>query len=263
VGQAISYFQLQNASGSPILTIERAGSGVIQVRRGDFISGTLLGSSTATVGLTYKVIECKIVIHASTGSVDVLIDGTPEIALTNQNTEGASGGATKIRMAVASGFNTGKIRLDDLVIHNLGSFIGDQQAIRIDPDGTLANTFGTLVGAATAHEALDDGQPDDDTSYIESDTDAEAARLSLAAHGQSGVGVTAIASKFCVRQPTAGSSQVKVGFQHTSVKEESAAQAVTTAYAFHTHVLLDKPGGSGLVLADLDDLELTIEHELP
>ena len=258
--QPVCFFQLQNASGSPILSVERNAAGLVVVRRGAAFSGTQIGISTSTVGTAFRLIECRVLIHDTTGEVDIKIDGVPEITLAGVDTNGTTGNCLKVRFGGAAGFTTTYMRMDDVAIHDLGGFIGDGQGVAIGPDGTAANTFGTLVGAATAHEALDEAQPDGDTSYIESASPGEKCRLTLAPHGLAGVGLLAFAVRGAVRQPVAGASQCKVGIQHSGNEVQSALRAVGTTFAFHSHIITDKPGGSGLVLADLDDMEVTVEH---
>lgn len=73
----------------------------IEVRRGDYSTGTLLGSSTwvAPIDGLYRYIEAKAALHDSTGEVVVKIDGSTVLTLTGQDTK--NGGTKTVFDGVA------------------------------------------------------------------------------------------------------------------------------------------------------------------
>ncbi len=139
-------------------------------------SDTVLGEGTAVLAIdTWYYIEIKVLVNTTTGTVDVKVNETSDIALTSQDTQ-VSGSAQINRVAfIGATSSTKKNILDDIVILNdTGSinndFMGDMkiETLRVNAagnasdwattpgvDGFIAVREGdnnSLIGSSTAND---------------------------------------------------------------------------------------------------------------
>lgn len=156
--------------------------GSLSVYRNDAASGfssTLLGSTAADVIRVNDVyyVEFKSAIHDTTGTVHMHVNGVEVLALTNQDTKGASTALTSWWMGNENGNGSCSFMIDDLMIWDsvageVDDFPGPVrvEALFVDAAGNYVGDF-TTVGAASEHQAVRDvSGPDGDTSYIQSAT---------------------------------------------------------------------------------------------
>lgn len=182
-------------AGARHLIMFRNQDGSLSVYRNDASSGlstTLLGTTAPDVirvGDTYFV-EMKATIHNSTGTVDVDVNGANVLALTNQDTLGASAAVTSFWMGNENGNGGCQYDIDDLYCFDSAAGEVDDlvgpvriEALFADAAGTYTSDF-SLVGAASAHQAVRDLTGNDgDTSYIQSATVGHQATSNLQGTG--------------------------------------------------------------------------------
>jgi hypothetical protein len=189
---------IQSTAVSTVLTIGGIGTtntrhvyynrnidGSLSVYRNDAdtgFSGVLLGTTAADVirvGDTYYV-EMKTKVHASTGTVDLEVNGASVLALTNQNTQNAAVGAasvTSLWFGNQNGNGNSVWDIDDVyAFDSVAGIVTDLlgpvrvEWLKPDGDGNYASNF-SLVGSGSRYLAVRDASgPDGDTSYIQSAT---------------------------------------------------------------------------------------------
>lgn len=158
-------------SGTSQIDVRLHPDGTLKVTR----AGTLLGSGVgfvASINVFYHV-QIKAVIHNSTGTIDLVVNGASVLSLTGQDTQNTATanvseitlGATMITNAVNQTPATTVI-FDDLVIDDT-DFQGDCRVREDLPTGTGTTDDGVATGAADSRQATDEAPPDDDTSYSE------------------------------------------------------------------------------------------------
>lgn len=131
--------------------------------------GTLLGQTADNV---YNVgawhhLEIKVVIHDTTGSVEIRLDGATILNLTNQDTRN---GGTGVVDRVYGGTNSGApYNMDSLYINDT-DFLGPCVVEAIKPNA--AGNYTQLTPSAGANYlTVDDApNPDDDSTYVSSGT---------------------------------------------------------------------------------------------
>lgn len=149
--------------------------GKLSVYRGTTV-GTLLGSEAGTSIVTgaWQYIELKAVLHDTTGSVEVRVDGVAVITLTNQDTKNAGTRTTFDTVSLV--FTGGQAFvgfIDDLYICNgAGSlnnnFLGDVKVQTLYPTGA-GNTTGLTPSTGANYDAVN--EPSANTSdYVSSPT---------------------------------------------------------------------------------------------
>lgn len=187
-GKAFPLWSVRNQSSLPaalthlLLGIVIASDGKSYeyiVTRADL---TVLGTTSASLqNNEWYYVEMKFKIHTSTGTIDIEIDGSSEMALTGQNTSIGAGVWGHFNLAIPVSATTSYIDIDDIYIVSaeatnpdfLGSILIEQKW----PTGESVATSGpyndwTLFGSSVSQrwQAVDDSQGgaiDDDLRYLE------------------------------------------------------------------------------------------------
>lgn len=141
-------------------------------------SSTLLGTSTNQLAATnWYYIELKVVTHDSTGTVDIVVNGSNWLSLTSQDTQP---GANAYHTAVRLGLNDGAVftRYDDMyILDSTGSanndFLGNRKVITLDPSAAGDTTQWTPSAGSNYENVDDGGLVDEDTTYNETSTDTD------------------------------------------------------------------------------------------
>jgi hypothetical protein len=161
----------------PNITIQLTATGTLVVRRGDF-GDTVLGTSTETIPIDEWVrMEFKIVFNDTTGSIEIKMNQLAFFELTSQDTLAVA--RTPIGCAGVSfhGLDGGGIVIfDDIIIHNdqgdePTDFIGDVRIHTVRPDGA-GDSSDSTPSAGLRHDAVDEQQLDNDTTYVSMSTAA-------------------------------------------------------------------------------------------
>lgn len=155
------------------VNIRVKSDGTIAAYRGTTLLGTSTNQLTAT---SWYFIELKVLTDNSTGTVDVIVNGSNWLALTSQDTQP---GANAYHTAVRLGLNDGAVftRYDDMyVLDSTGSknnvVLGNRRVDALLPDGAGDDTNWT-PSAGSNYQNVDDGPLlDEDTTYNETSTDA-------------------------------------------------------------------------------------------
>lgn len=183
VGQAVRVTATEAGANDPIialyetgtkhLEVRFTGTGALQVMR----NGTNLASGTTIItGGIWYYIELKAVIHATTGSFELRINGVTELTQSGVNTSaGGTSVVNKVHWGLGGNADGGHAtQFDDIyVLDDAGTvnnnFLGDVKVETIRPTGPGFQTnFTPSVGANW--ENVDDAQPDDDSTYNASGT---------------------------------------------------------------------------------------------
>ncbi len=249
VGVAYKTSAMPSTTPQKLLAILDAGTiqaslrvnldGTFSVYRNDV---TVLGTSSASININeFNYIEFKTVIHDTTGSYEVRLNGVNILSASSVDTKHtANATANQVSISTIIG---GSQWSDDFYIET-ASFLGD---IRIDAitatgDGnytqwtpSTGTTHYTLVDDATPNttDYVSDGTNGNKDSYTMSDVPA------LTAQTIYGVVVRAAALK-----DDAGSRSIKVGVRSGSTDSVSAAQALSESQAYYTHILATDPNTS-------------------
>jgi len=132
-------------------------------------SDSLLGSSSNNVFSSNRwfYIEAKVVIHDTTGSVEVHLNGTTIINLTSQDTKIGSAYVDQVMIrGIHASYDT---YVDDFYIDD-SSFHGDCHVREFQPDSDGNSSDFTRSTGSNDYECVDEAKSNEDTDYIYSDT---------------------------------------------------------------------------------------------
>lgn len=146
-------------------------NGTLAIYRG---ASTLLGTSVNSIDLgTWYYIELKVVTHNSTGTVDLHVNESSWLSLSDQDTQEGSN-------AYHTAFRIGKVYpmtgtyYDDLyLLDSTGSinndFLGNRVVQAIRPNAAGDSSQWT-PSAGNNYETVDEVESDEDTTYVETST---------------------------------------------------------------------------------------------
>ncbi|HET6380182.1 MAG TPA: hypothetical protein VFH63_03995 [candidate division Zixibacteria bacterium] len=124
----------------------------------------------------WHYVEIKAIIHDTTGSIEVRLDGSTEITFNGDTRNGGSGVINRlVVMREAAGFSSGdEIRQHDIyVCDSSGSvannFLGPVRVGALFPSGSGNSTQWT-PSAGSNYQTIDEAAPNGDTDYNESTT---------------------------------------------------------------------------------------------
>lgn len=208
-------------------------------------NGTILATSTATYALnTWHHVEIHVVIHSSTGVMEIRLDGVSIISVTGANTRGGSSNnyANIVAISPASRIG-GALRFDDLIYADGTSsqtWIGDKRVSVLAPTGA-GNTTQMTPSAGSNWQNVDDQPANDDTDY---NSDGTAGHLDTYVYGNLAaniVSVQAVKVVMRARKDDAGPRSIASVTRPGSTDNVGADKALTTTYLHHGQILLVNP----------------------
>jgi hypothetical protein len=265
---------MPGSNGGPCLSFQEGASahvqvgisqlGAVQAWRNTIGGGVLLGTTAnGMVGVgTYHYIEAKVNVHDSTGTVHVRLNGVEVLALTAQDTRnaGATGLIDNMRFfAVSNGSHAHDFYVCDTNAPN-GDFLGDVRVDYLAVNAAGANTTWT-PSAGSNFQNVDDTDPDDDSTYNETDVANEkdsyqhAALTSLVVEDIKGIVMQCFA-----RKSDAGTRTMREGIKSGATESVNAFTALPTSYGYRQRAFdVDPNTAAAWTKANVDAVESLVE----
>lgn len=236
-------------------------NGSVSARRA---ASTVIGTSAS--GLfqqgVYAYVEAKVLVHDSTGTVHVRVNGSEVLALTGQDTRNAQTGV--IDGVLLMGHSSGSRMHDYYVADTTGSqnndFLGDVRVDYLAPNAAGNYTQWT-PSAGSNFQNVDDSDPDDDTTYNETDVANEkdsyqhASLTALTTEDIKGVIMHCI-----VKKSDAGDRTLRHGVRSNTTEEVSSFVALSTGYEYRQREYnIDPHTSAAWTKANVDALETLVE----
>lgn len=238
-------------TGTDQLSLGLNTDGTLRLKTGDFTFGTTLGTSTTTLqaGTNY-FIEIEAVIHSSTGSATVYINGVAAIGpLTNVDTQATA--STTWNTYSFNGIGSGDtsyvsdIYAADGTSGDITAVIGDCRVDAHAPTSDGGVDEWTPSTGTDAYAMLDEAAPDDDTTYIESGTNDQRTVCGFDDLIPTGAAIKGIAVVWNMKKTDAGASTVAPVIRQSATNYDGTAQAPSdSAYAYFGQVYEQDPDTS-------------------
>lgn len=221
-------------AGSTQIGARLNSDGTFSVVRG----GTVLGTTSFSIlANTYYFLELKVVIHPSSGSFDLRINGVSRVSASGVNTRSTSNStANQIKLA---GSNAVTNDFDDTyILDGTGSanndFIGDVriQALLPSGNGNYSQFVGSDGNSTNNYLLVSETTPDDDTSYVESSSVGDKDTYAFSNLSGSPGTVFAIQTVICGRKTDAGSRSIARVIRSGSTDEDGATVALPDNYVY-------------------------------
>lgn len=235
----VPFLQLLDA-GTVQVDVRLVTDGTLRVTR----NGTTLGTSTFALSTgQFYYIEFKCVIHNSTGTYEVRVDGSTKVSGTGADTQNtANATANQISLGAING-STVTTDFDDLyVCDGAGSvnndFLGDRRVDAYLPsgNGNSSQLTGSDGNSTDNYLLTDDNPANDDTDYVEHATVGNKDTYGMAdmSHTPSSIsGVQVLAS---AKKDDAGARSIATVTRSGITDFDGATQPLSTSYAYYADI---------------------------
>ena len=212
--------------------------------------GTVIGTTAAglVAAGVFTYIELKVVIHDTTGTVDVRVNGASVLSLTNQDTANNSTVWSAIWVGTSAFSMT--IDYDDIyVCDGTGSspwngFLGDCRVDARVPTGAGATT-GWTPSAGANYACVDDAAPDDDTDYVTAATSGLTDTYVVQDAPVAGAALYGIQHCLNLKKMDAGTCTVAPIIRLSGGSDVAGADLTpSTTYAYGLQIAATQPGGA-------------------
>lgn len=233
-----------------------AGDGKISAYRGT----TLLGTS-ASVVLTLNVwhwINVIGVIHDTTGSVRILVDGAEVLTLTAQDTRNAGTTGLATSLQISRNNNNDNRDYDDLIVRDDSTAIPDHRIATLVPSGNgNSSQFTGSDGNSTDNYLLVDEVPhNSDTDYVESSTAGQIDTYAMGNLPAGAATVLAVQERLVARKTDAGARAGRTVIRSGGANYEGADIALADTYvSYGTLRLTDPATAATWTVANVNALE--------
>lgn len=240
--------ELRNSSNSPILSVVFMPDGSLRVYAGGSGSGsTIIDESAPAINTgAFYHFEMKTVFDPIVGSCEIRVNG---ITVVNAiNVDLGSVGATQFTFGKPQYFGGSfyDLYIDDLVVWDdtgdyNNDFIGQQRVLTVFPDGDASPQEWSVIGEATATEAVSDVPADGDTSYIGASEIGEKATFDLPELPPEIVTIAAVYVPTYARIDDAGVGNIQVNMLSNGQEASGEEIPLTTLYQYRGTVFESDP----------------------
>lgn len=244
---------LDTANGQ--IDLRMKADGTLSVTR----NGTELANSGAVSLLTntWYHIAFAALIHNTAGTYDVWLNGVKVITGTGADTYNTGNVSANV---VALGYSTMTYYwvFDDLYMLNGATYTDADYPGDCRVTTSLPNASGNYGQWTGAYTDVDDATPDDDTTYLADSTGGNKSTFPVV--DITGVGIVkAVQVNLVARKDDAGARSIAAVARNGTTDVVGATQATATSYVDYREILLDKPGGTGWTLADVNASEFGVD----
>lgn len=231
-------------------------TGTLAVRR----NGTVLATSTLTISSNvYYHLGFKVLHHASTGTVQVQVNGADYIPSTGSLNTG-TGPATSFSFRQVNGTTD---RSDLYLADGTGSapwndLLGDCKVETLAPSGAGTTTQWT-PSAGSNFQNVDEAAPDGDTTYNSETTATELDLYAMGDLGTSGGTVRAVQVVHSSRKDDASLRQVAPMLRVGGVNYTGTTQTLATDYTFYLQVHQRDPSPADWTISSVNASEAGIK----
>jgi hypothetical protein len=208
---------------------------------------TLLGTTTIALQQNvYALLEFKVLLHSSTGTVTIRINGAEALALTGQNTQGGASAAwDEFVTPSVEGVALAEWYWDDTIIMDgagtaYNDLLGDNRVLACFVNGEGAHTDGTPSSGADRALMVDEVSADGDTTYNTKATTNQRDSFTIAGWPSAGL-IGAIQLVGQARKDDEGSAEIALGVRVDGVDHDGTAQGLSTDYAMKRQIFEEDP----------------------
>lgn len=231
--------------GTAQVCVRLNADGTLSAMRGNS-SGTVLGTTAFALSIgSFYYIEIKVVIHDTTGTFEIKVDGGSKLALTGQDTKSTANATANAVQLGTDGSATISVThtYDDLYICDgagsvNNSFLGDCRVDYYAPNGNgnSSQLDGSDGNQVDNYLLVDDTTPDDDTTYVQSADvgDKDTYTCADMTHTPSSIfGIQVLAN---AKKDDAGARSLKTVTRSGTTDFDGATQALSTSYLYYSDI---------------------------
>jgi hypothetical protein len=250
-------------SGSEQISVRYGAAGTLIVSR----NGVTLGTSTLSlIANTWYYIEFQTTIDPSAGAYTLKVSGATWLSATGVNTRATANSSTNGLL-----FGNHSSNLDDLYVLNSAgtannTFLGESRILTTEPSGDDTAAPGTNLlwtpNSGTNHYTrVNEGSPDDDTSFVSTSTPGQIDTYTFPAIAPTGV-IAAVQVCLCERKDDAGARVTSTEYRSAAGTNYDGTNQFTlnSAYRIDRQIYeVDPATGSAWVVTGLNGGEFGVK----
>jgi hypothetical protein len=212
-------------------------------------------ASPVVTAETYQHVEALVFFSQTVGTVEVRVNGVTVLSITGADTVAtANVECSQVAFLCAandtSNADHGVISdLDDVFCYDdTGSFnntfVGDRRVLTLFPDADTAQADWTVVGAANGFDAINQANPDDDTTYISAGVPGSPTEVSEFGVEDLPAGISAVSAVVLVnrsRKTEAGTANVQMSVISGAAESAGTDHPMTEVYTYRQDVFETDP----------------------
>lgn len=248
------------------ITLRNNGSNRLEVRRGAQ-NGIPFGTGTMDFlpGIYYHV-EMKVTIDNAVGAVEVRVNGVPDIALTNVDTQ-ATANAYWSEIVLGSQSASNRCSFDDFYLLDgtgpapYNDFLGDCRVASLLPsgNGNSSQFVGSDGNSVDNYLLVDEPGAASSVDYVQSGTIGDKDTYAFANLTSAAGSVHAVKPVLVAKKDDAGARSIASVARLGGVEVDSTGQALSTSDTWLTDIRTTKPGGGNWTIADVNNAEFGIK----
>lgn len=261
------FYQLSQAGGVRCRPNLDGSLSYVRVATNGGETTLLTTPSGVLIGTVYTVVATELTVHDTAGRIRVWVNGTMvSDSGATLDTNASEGLVSTVGLIPARTARLGNVDFTDLFVWDttgvkLTAYPGNKVSKPVFLDSTVANTM-TVTGAATAHEAVDEQAPNDDTDYLRATAAGQSAELGVAAVDSSLTGIVAATLMVTQRLESPGDSTARAGLKSGATTDWGTTRnpAYPAWTTYFDHFYADPDSGDDLDPTNLSAMSVVLER---
>lgn len=251
--------------GTGPMTISRSSAGYLTIN----VGGVLKATGTTFVELsTWHIIECRFLIHPTSGIVDVRLNGLSEVYWTGNTQPGAVTVINELYLTQEA--NTQVTYYDDICINDTSgaydnSWIGDTKIVALLPNANGDSSQWVNQGGNSTNNYLsvDEATSDSDTTYVQAVTSGYMDLYNYASMTawSLGLAVRRVYPEAVAKLTSADGSSISLGIKSNGTEGWGSAIPLTATYKRikGSEYLFDVSGGAAWTEARINAIQAGVK----
>jgi hypothetical protein len=234
-----SEFLWFRSGSTDILRVGVTSSGHLRIGRGDFTSNLVAGSAAGLIVTgAWNYLEVELTRNASTGAVNLYLNGTLVASASSANT-----GASSIdNVALSGGFCN--FDFDDMYIVDAATKLGEVSIQTIRPSADTATKDWTRSVGSDNYANVDDATVDGDTTYNSSGTVSQKDLFDLVNLSGTPSSVKAVNLVMTARKDNSDLREIRTNMKNGSTTTNGTTRTLSTSYVMYSQIYETNPDDS-------------------
>lgn len=221
-------------------------------------SGTTLCTGTTVLSPNvWNYVEIKATIHASTGSVEVRLNGAASAECSASSLNLGSSPIARVALQITSSNSTGGGWFDDMYVDD-AAFCGDVRVETLYPTANGASTD-FVASAGSAYQCIDEA-PASSSDYIYENVTGRKSTFAFGDLVTTSGTVHAVQTTMFAAKTDSGYRSIAPVIRQSSINYEHLTESVLASeYTFHKQVYNADPAGSAWTIANVNGNEYGVK----
>jgi hypothetical protein len=159
-------WQIDNLSNNPCCSFGFTSAGVVYCASGSFGSTLCSSAAGALLISTWAYLEAELVLNASTGSVNLYLNGALIASATGVNTLASGGAGAFVRAWGRTQVSGASTQFDDVYVYGAATRLGECRVETLRPTGDNSAVW-TPNSGANNYSRVNEATVDGNTSYVQ------------------------------------------------------------------------------------------------